>query len=205
MRHLGLRCRENSGNITGVSEMKKIFQILFLMTILSTQACSDEKAGIDIGMWCNDTCQKELECEPGPTLEECTLKCGQMAANMLPGYLDAYAECMELSTCAELTANKTLCEDAAKPMCSTDVAEYNRTACLKILECDGNTDPSENEIAQCILRQHGSGDLVKCFKVSLVDSVVDCIVAADSCSPVPVAGCVYDILGLVLGSGNQNQ
>jgi hypothetical protein len=47
--------------------------------------------------------------------------------------------------------------------------------------------------------------MIKCFKSSLLDDVIRCIEDTSVCSPAPVATCVYDLLGLELGTGNNNQ
>jgi len=188
--------------------MKKKLSILFLGLSLSLvlAACDDDDGGgFDAGAWCADTCEKTVECALGPTLEECTTECEEMAANMLSGYVDAYRTCLLDAECAELNADAMMCVESAEPLCTTDTAAYNRAACLKILECDGNTDPTEDEITQCISRQHGDGDMIKCFKPALVQRTIDCIEDAASCSPAPVATCVYDLLGLELGTGSNNQ
>jgi len=185
-------------------------KLSILMSILALSllviACDDDGGGgINAEQWCADTCQKTVECALGPTLAECTAECEEMAANMLEGYLDAYKTCLLDAECAELTADALMCTEGSEALCTTDTAEYNRAACLKILECDGNTDPTEDEITQCISRQHGDGDMIKCFKPSRVQETIDCIEAATACSPAPVATCVYDLLGLELGTGSNNQ
>ncbi|PKN24190.1 MAG: hypothetical protein CVU65_12495 [Deltaproteobacteria bacterium HGW-Deltaproteobacteria-22] len=186
--------------------INKLFIVLSLLAISTLAiACDDDGGGgINAEQWCADTCQKTVDCALGPTLSECTTECEEMAANMLADYLDAYSTCLLDAECTELTADPEMCATGSEALCTTDTADYNRAACLKILECDGNTDPSEAEIAQCITRQHGDGDMIKCFKPAFVQHTIDCIEAATSCSPAPVATCVYDILGLTLGTGNTN-
>lgn len=178
------------------------FSVLLYFNFISS--CSEDKSSFNAKAWCEDTCKKTVDCALGPTLEECMTECEKMAPNMLEAYLNAYKTCLLDASCTELNADEAMCIDGSKALCTTDTAEYNRTACLKILACDGIENPTETQISQCITRQHGDGDMIGCFKPSLVQRVIDCIENAQSCTPAPVATCVYDILGLELGTGNNH-
>lgn len=169
----------------------------------SITACgSDSSSGTNPGDACDAICAKTVECALGPTLEECRANCLLTAPNMLEDYIENELECMKTASCEQLAADENLCTDAAKVYCTTDTAVYNRTACLKILECDGVENPTESQIEQCIQRQHGDGDLIGCFEPRKVDATVSCIEDAPSCTPSPVSTCVYDNLGLELGSSS---
>ncbi len=184
------------------SSFLKIFVLLSSLSFATSSCGSDSSSGVDPKDWCDTVCEKTIECALGPTLEECRQECLLMAENLREDYLENYQECMETATCDQLQADNELCVAASKVYCTTDTAEYNRTACLKILECDGVENPTETQIEQCIQRQHGDGDLVGCFESRQVDDVISCIEQAQTCSPSPVATCVYDILGLELGTSS---
>lgn len=127
-----------------------------------------------------------------------------MTENMRDDSILNYLNCMKNATCNQLQNDDQLCIDTAKVYCSTDTSVYNRTACLKILECDGIENPTETQIEQCIQRQHGEGDMIGCFEPQKVAETVSCIENAQTCSPSPVQTCVYDILGMELGTSSHH-
>lgn len=186
--------------------MKKLLTFLSLPLFLI--ACDDNSSSNpDYESICSDICTKESECSVlDGTIEECEAECLDFSKNMLDDFIEAIGECTMEKTCEELDSGdefSDICYQESVESCTTDVESYVETACLKILECNGNDDPTAQELEQCEGQLHGDGNIFICFTQETINSVEDCITNSTSCNPNPVNICVEDILGIDMGnSGN---
>ena len=85
----------------------------------------------------------------------------------------------------------------------TDTDAYNEAACRLTLECDGNPEPSQTELTDCMERMHADGNFFICMEQGVIDELEECVVEADDCHPNPVNGCVLDIVGIELGNSGE--
>ncbi|MBN2724208.1 MAG: hypothetical protein JXR95_09075 [Deltaproteobacteria bacterium] len=187
--------------------MKTLFFIL--LSVLVIPSCDDSSSNINYNTVCEDMCNREDECDllGGDTLEECIAECEDFAVNMLDDFVTGVSVCTTEKTCEELAMGdevRDVCYDENLDSCTTDVDSYIETACLKILECNGNTEPTSSELETCEGQMHGDGNIFICFKQSVIDSVEDCIANSAECTPNPVNECVEDILGIDMGSSSTN-
>jgi len=154
---------------------------------------------------CPTVCQKEDDCDVlgTATYEECLAECLDFGDNMLDGYLEALAICTEEKTCAELTGGVTsqgACYQENVDLCTTNTDDYVEAACLVELACDGNDDPTTQELDTCMERMHGDGNILICFEPAVIAELKTCVESANGCHPNPIPTCVQDIVGLELGS-----
>ncbi len=103
------------------------YLLMLLMTPL-VGAC-DNGSGPDPTEVCPAICQKEADCDllGNQTYDDCVAECLSFANNMLDSYLEAYAECTEAKTCAELEQGvvaQGLCYEENVDLCTTNTDDW---------------------------------------------------------------------------------
>jgi len=189
--------------------MKTLISIILASSVFMI-SCDDSSSSPDYTSICDDMCNKEAECDllGDATLEECVIECNDFATNMLDPFVEAVGTCTVEKTCEELAAGdeiRDVCYDENVEICDTNIDAYVEAACLKILECNGNEDPTSQELEECAGQMHGDGNIFICFKQSVIDSVTECVTNATECNPDPVNVCVEDILGIDMGNSGAQQ
>ncbi|MDY0000872.1 MAG: hypothetical protein RBU30_06225 [Polyangia bacterium] len=190
--------------------LKKILPFLGMLLFFGmSAACGDDDGGPDPQEVCPSLCQKQDECAllGQVTYEQCVTECLGFAGNMLDDYLFALVTCTETKDCSELTVGVTaqgVCYTENVELCTTNTDDYVEAACTKELECDGITDPTTQQMDECISRMHADGNILICFEQHKVDELEACVEGATSCNPNPLKDCALSVVGLELGLGGQN-
>ncbi len=191
--------------------MRTLFSILIILSLsFVISACDDsEDDSPDYDTLCERSCEVDETCNllDGATVEQCLIDCKEQAVNQLDSFFEAFVSCKEEHTCLELQEggeNTLICYEENGDECTTDTTAYLDASCLKRLECDGITDPTQTEIDECKENLHADGNIIRCFQPSTLNETIACIEDADSCSPDPVKICVEDFLGLTLGNSSTN-
>ncbi len=190
--------------------MKTSIMLMLISSLFLFAACDDDSdSGPDYEDLCATSCAIDDTCNLLDTLTvaECEAACQEQAVNQLDGFFEAFVACKEDHTCQELSEggeNSTICYDENVEECTTDTTDYLETACTVRLDCDGISEPTTEEMEDCMDTMLADGNVLRCFTPSTLAEATACIADSDSCTPDPVKICVEDVLGLTLGNSSSN-
>ena len=180
---------------------------LSVLALAMFPACGDSSSDKpDPGEVCDTVCQKEESCNllGTATVQDCLAECEEYAGYMLDSYLSALGDCFGEKSCDELAVTATpqdACYEDHVDLCTTDTESYVEAACVKDFECDGITDPTAAQMANCMERMHADGNILICFEPAKIAELQSCVENAESCTPNPIRECTLEVVGLELGTG----